>query len=86
MLQFGSPESSRARRVESSLSTQVLSDGSRLHKEEYVDNSGDMTHIVNHDRISNQAATQHFHAPVYLSVFLTISFQQDAADISSSIT
>ena len=45
-----------------------------------------MTHIVNHDRISNQAATQQFYAPVYLSVFLTILFQRDAADIPSSIT
>jgi hypothetical protein len=45
-----------------------------------------MTYIVNHDRISNQAATQHFYAPVYLSVLLTILFQQDAADMSSPIT
>jgi hypothetical protein len=33
-----------------------------------------MTHIVNHDRISNQAATQHFYASVYLFVFLTMLF------------
>jgi hypothetical protein len=46
-----------------------------------------MAHIVNHDRISNQAATQHFYAPVNLSVvFLTKLFQQDVADMSPLIT
>jgi hypothetical protein len=40
-----------------------------------------MAHIVNYDRISNQAATQHFYAPVNLSVFLTMLFQPDVADI-----
>jgi hypothetical protein len=45
-----------------------------------------MAHFVNHDRISNQAATQHFYAPVYLSVFLTMLFQQGVADMSPSIT
>jgi hypothetical protein len=29
-----------------------------------MDSSGDMTYIVNYDRISNQAATLHFYAPV----------------------
>jgi hypothetical protein len=47
--------------------------------------SSGMTHIINHDCIANQAATQHFHAPVHLSVFLTILFKQDAADMSSPI-
>jgi hypothetical protein len=42
-----------------------------------------MAHI---DRISNQAATQHFYAPVNLSIFLTMLFQQDVADMSPLIT
>ena len=43
-----------------------------------------MAHFVNYDRVSNQAGTQHFQAPVYLSVHLIISFQQDPADINHS--
>jgi hypothetical protein len=45
----------------------------------------EVTNIVNHDRISFQAATQQFYAPVYLSVVMIIFFQQDTADMSSSI-
>jgi len=52
----------------------------------YVDSSGEMTHFVNYDRISNQAVIQHFHAPVSLSVLMTVLFPQDAADMSSSFT
>ena len=33
---------------------------------------GKMTQFVNHDRVYNQAETQHFHAPVYLSVYLIL--------------
>jgi len=40
-----------------------------------IHSSGEMTHIVNHDHISNQAAAQYFYSPVYLSVLLTIFFE-----------
>jgi hypothetical protein len=53
-----------------------------FHEEKYVNSSGEITHIANLNRISNLAVAHHFYAPVYLSVFLTILFQQDAADMS----
>jgi hypothetical protein len=57
-----------------------------LIHEKYVDSGREMTHFVNSGSISNQAATQHFYAPVYLSVFLTMLFQQGMADMSPSTT
>jgi hypothetical protein len=42
-----------------------------------------MTRFVNHDRISNQVAAQHFYAPVALLVLVTAIFQEDTADTSS---
>lgn len=47
-----------------------------------ISSSGEITPIVNLNRISNLAVTHHFYAPVYLPVLLTILFQQDAAGMS----
>jgi len=44
-------------------------------QEKNIDNLGEMTQIVNHDRVGNQAVNQQFHGPVYLSVYLMILFQ-----------